>query len=176
MQFIFTFSAIYILSALIGQNMRIFIREPKFIHLKSPLIYTLLTFPICAVAGKAVLSKNQRLMLSELICCIFNQAIFVGTIILQTIPSIPCEALEFTFSLRHKGLDIVLDTYNQKIPLGAVLALLCAEMLIIFGEILIRAARNSDFRKNFGKGALIGIAVLCAVFIAVLIFAVSMLF
>jgi hypothetical protein len=129
MQFILTFSAIYILGALIGQNMRIFIREPKLIHIKSPIIYTFLTFPVCVIAGKAVLAKNQKLMLSELMCCIFNQIVLVGTVILQVIPPVPCEVIELTFGLRHQGLDIVLDTYNQKIPLGAVLALLCAEVL-----------------------------------------------
>ena len=176
MQFILTFSAIYILGALIGQNMRIFIREPKLIHIKSPIIYTFLRFPVCVIAGKAVLAKNQKLMLSELMCCIFNQIVLVGTVILQVIPPVPCEVIELTFGLRHQWLDIVLDTYNQKIPLVAVLALLCAEVVIIFGEFLVRCVRNADLRKKLGKGALIWIAVLCAVFIAVLIFAVSMLF
>ena len=113
MQFILTFSAIYILGALIGQNMRIFIREPKLIHIKSPIIYTFLTFPVCVIAGKAVLAKNQKLMLSELMCCIFNQIVLVGTVILQVIPPVPCEVIELTFGLRHQGLDIVLDTQEK---------------------------------------------------------------
>ena len=177
MQFILSFSVIYILSAIIGQHMHIFTLEPKTIHIQSPTIYTLLIFPYSIIGNQANIHKRgRRLMLSELLFGILNQVILIGTIILQIIPSIPCEVIEISFGRRHRWLDIIVSTYNQKIPLASILALVCIELLILFGEIVIRAIRNAEFRKKLGKGTLFFTIALCCLFLAVLILSILLLF
>ena len=177
MQFILSFSAIYILSALIGQHMHIFTLETKTIRIKSPTIYSLLVFPYSIIGNQTNLRKKDRqLMLSELLFCIFNQTILVATIILQIIPSIPCEVVEISFGRRYRLLDIIVSTYNQKIPLASIIALVCIELLVLFGEIVIRAIRNAEFRKKLGKGTLLFTIVLCCLFLAVLILSILLLF
>ena len=177
MQFIFTFGIIYSISMIIAQNMRMFTLEPKLVHIQSPTIYTLLAFPNSLILNKKYsTSARQCLTQLELLFCIFNQIILTGAIILQIIPSMPCEVTEITFGRRHGGFDITIDTYNQKIPLAAILALVATELLFLFGEIVIRAIRNAEFRKKLGTGALIGTIVFCLFFLAMLIFSVCLLF
>ena len=177
MQFILSFSAIYIFSAIIRQHMHIFTLEPKTIRIKSPIIYTLLVFPYSIIGNQANIRKRGRqLMLSELLFGILNQTILVGTIILQIIPSMPCEVIEISFGRRHRWLDIIVSTYNQKIPLASILALVCIELLILFGEIVIRAIRNAEFRKKLGKGTLLFTIALCFLCLAVSILSILMLF
>lgn len=177
MQFILSFSAIYIISAIIGQNMHIFTPEPKTIHIQSPIMYTFLAFPYNIIGNQTNIRKiGRQLMLSELLFGILNQAILVGTILLQIIPSMPCEIIEISFGRKHRWLDIIVSTYNQKIPLASILALVCIELLVLFGEIVIRAIRNTEFRKKLGKGTLIFTIVLCCLFLAVSILSILMLF
>ena len=171
MQFIITFAVIYLGSTFISKNMHIFTLEPKWIHIPSPTIYEFLIFPYNVLIQKNILNHNkQKLTFSELLFCLFNQIILMGTIILQCIPAMPCDVVEFSFGGRHRSLDIVVDTYNQKIPLSIILTLLLFELLVLFGEVLIRAVRKTEFRKKMGTGALIGILALCLFFVAGLIF------
>lgn len=177
MQFIFTFAIIYSISTIIGQNMHMFTLEPKFVHIQSPITYTLLTLPYSFIANKNLYtSAKQSLTWLELLFCIFNQIILTGAIILQIVPSIPCEVVEITFGRRYSGFNITIDTYNQKIPLATVLALLATELLFLFGEIVIRAIRNAEFRKKIGMGTFVGTIALCLVFLAMLIFSIYLLF
>ena len=177
MQFILSFSAIYILSAIIGQHMHIFTLEPKTIRIQSPIIYTLLVFPYSIIGNQTnILKSGRQLMLSELLFGIFNQTILVCTIILQIIPSMPCEIIEISFGRRHRWLDIIVSTYNHKIPLASILALLGIELLFLFGEILIRAIQNAEFRKKLGKGMLLFTIALCCLFLAASIISIFMLF
>ena len=176
MDFILVFTLLYLISAIVGQNMRLFTLNPKLIHIQSPTIYSLLIFPYNIIGNKANIHlKEQKLMLSELLFCICNQIIIVSTIILQIIPAMPCEVVEFSFG-RRSNLDIILDTYNQKIPLVAIVALSCVELLVLFGEILVRSIRNAEIRKKLGVGVLIGILALCLVFLALLIYSIYQLF
>ena len=157
--------------------MHIFTLEPKTIRIQSPIIYTLLIFPYSIIGNQTNIRKRDRhLMLSELLFGILNQAILVGTIILQIIPSMPCEVIEISFGRRHRWLDIIVSTYNQKIPLALILALVCIELLILFGEIVIRALRNAEFRKKLGTGTLLFTIALCCLFLAVAILSILMLF
>ncbi len=177
MQVILSLTFIYIISTIVGQNMRIFTLDPKLIHIQSPSIYALLIFPYSFIGNKTKIRlKDRNLMLSELIFCICNQIILVGSIILQIIPSIPCTVIEITFGHRYRGFDIILDTYNQKIPLVALLAIVGTELLVLFGEIMIRAIRNAELRKKLGVGILIGIFVLWLLLLAGLIFSICLLF
>lgn len=177
MQFILTFGAIYFISTIIGQNMRIFTREPELIRIQSPTIYALLIFPYGFITKQRMIRMQERsLMRSELLFCIINLITLIGTVILQIMPSMPCEVLELTFGRRHRWLDITLDTYNKKIPLAAVLAICCIELLVLFGEILIRAVRDAEFGKKLGKGMFILTVALCLLFIAVLILSICLLF
>ena len=177
MPFILSFSTIYILSAIIGQHMHIFTLDPKTFRIPFLTIYTFLTFPYSMIGNQTNISnKNQQLTLSELLFCICNQTILLGTMILQIIPSMPCEMIEISFGRGHRWLDITVSTYNQKIPLASIIALICIELLFLFGEIVIRAIRNPDFRKKLGKGTLFGTFALCLLFLAVLILSILLLF
>ena len=176
MQFILSFSVIYILSAVIGQHMHIFTLAPKTIHIPSPTIYTLLAFPYSIIGNRANIRKRGRqLMLSELLFGILNQVILACAIVLQIIPPMPCEVTEISFGHRHRWLDIIVNTYNQKIPLVSIIALACVELLILFGEIVIRAIRNAEFRKKLGKGTLLFTLALCLFFLAMLILSILLL-
>jgi len=176
-QFILTFSAIYFISTILGQNMHIFTPDPKMLRIKSPITYAILTFPYSAIGVQKVTHGKERgLTLSELLFCISNQMLIVGAVILQIIPSVPCEVIEISFGRHHRWLDITLSTYNQKIPLALICAVLCLELLFLFGEICIRAIRNADFRKKLGAGTLIGLLALCLLFLAGLVFFVFLLF
>jgi hypothetical protein len=88
----------------------------------------------------------------------------------------PCEVIEISFGRDHRWLDIIVSTYNQKIPLALILALVCIELLVLFGEIVIRAIRNAEFRKKLGKGTLLFTIALCCLFLAVSILSILMLF
>ena len=177
MQFIFTFTLIYLISSIVGQNMHMFTLEPKTLCIPSPTIYTFLIFPYSLIGNKTNLRLNdQKLMLSELLFCIGNQIILVCTMVLHLIPAMPCEVIEITFGRRYSGFNITIDTYNQKIPLATVLALLATELLFLFGEIVIRAIRNAEFRKKIGMGTFVGTIALCLVFLAMLIFSIYLLF
>ena len=106
MQFIFTFTLIYLISTIVGQNMHMFTLEPKTLRIPSPTIYTFLIFPYSLIGNKTNIRLNdQKLMLSELLFCIGNQMILVGTMILQLIPAMPCEMIEITFSQRHSSFE-----------------------------------------------------------------------
>ena len=176
MPFIVSFAALYILNTLIAQNMRIFTPEPKTIT-ASPTLYTLLTFPhVTGGTRKRTSAKKQGLTLSELLFCSFNQLILIAAMILQLVPAIPCDPIEISFGRGYRWLDLTVTAYNQKIPLAVILALLCVEALVLFGDILLRAVRDTEFRKKLGKGAFIGTAALCLLFLAVCILSLSMLF
>ena len=154
-----------------------FTLEPKFVHIQSPITYALLTLPYSFIAKKNLYtSAKQSLTRLELLFCIFNQIILTGAIILQIVPSIPCEVVEITFGRRYSGFNITIDTYNQKIPLATVLALLATELLFLFGEIVIRAIRNAEFRKKLGRGTVIGTFALCLLFFVGLLFSIHLLF
>ena len=177
MQFIFTFTLVYLISTIVGQNMRMFTLEPKTLPIQSPTIYVFLIFPYNLIGNKINLRLNdQKLMLSELLFCIGNQMILIGTMVLQLIPAMPCEMIAITFSQRHSSFDIVVDTYNQKIPLGAILTLVFTELLVLFGEISIRTIRNEEFRKKLGRGTVIGTIALCLLFLVGLLFSIHLLF
>ena len=177
MQFVITFLAIYVMSTVVGQNMHIFTLQPKQVQIKSSIMHAIIIFPNNFIGIKtSAHRKDCNLMLSELLFGVLNQIILVGTIILQIIPPMPCEIVEITFGRRHRGLDIILDTYNQKIPLAALLTLLCVELLVLFGEVFIRAIRNDEFGKKLGKGVLIGIFCLMILLIIGLIFSICILF
>ena len=115
-------------------------------------------------------------MLSELLFCILNQVTLIGAIVLQLIPKIPCKAIEVTFGRRHRGLDFIVDTYNQKIPLCLILSLLFAEVLFLFGVPLLRAFRNKEMRKKLGVGATIGITAICLLCLALLVYFIYLMF
>ena len=87
MQILIPFTFIYLLSTLIGQNMRIFTPEPKMIHIQSPLIYTLVRFPYSLMPLQMIITKEkQKLTLSELLFGIFNHLTLAGFLILQILP------------------------------------------------------------------------------------------
>ena len=177
MQFIFTFTLIYLISTIVGQNMHMFTLEPKTLCIPSPTIYTFLIFPYSLIGNKTnLLLNDQKLMLSELLFCIGNQIILVCTMVLQLIPAMPCEVIEITFGQRYGSFDITIDTYNQKIPLGAILTLVFTELLVLFGEITIRTIRNKEFRKKLGRGTVIGTFALCLLFLVGLLFSIQLLF
>jgi hypothetical protein len=115
-------------------------------------------------------------MLSELTFCILNQVTLIGATVLQFIPTMPCEAIEVTFGFRHRGLDFIVDTYNQKIPLCFILFLLCTEVLFLFGDSLIRAFRNKEMRKKLGVGAIIGITAICLLCLILSVYFIYLLF
>lgn len=176
MRFIFLFAVIYMISAVIGQHMRMFTPDPKLIPIRSPFLYSLLIFPSNLIGNRAaVRQKDRRLTLAELLFCAFNQITLIATLLLQLIPAIPCDAVEITFSFRRR-LDTVLNTYNQKIPLAAILTLLCTELFVLAGDVLVRAIRNADFRKKLGAGLFIGLLVFDLAILAGSIFFVTMLF
>jgi hypothetical protein len=176
-QFIFSFGIIYLISAIIGQHMRMFTPAPKLIHIPSPVLYNLLIFPSGLIGNQAHSRKKDRgLTVSELFFCACNQITLVGTAVLQLIPAMPCDVVELTFGRRHRGLDMTLDTVNQKIPLAVILALCCAELLVLAGDVLIRAFRETDFRKKLGAGLLIGLLAFCLAMVAGLAISVSLLF
>jgi len=177
LQFIFTFLFIYSISAIIGQHMRMFSPEPKLILIPSPVLYNLLIFPSCLIRNRgAVRKKDRGLTFSELLFCTFNQIALVGTAVLQLIPALPCAVVEITFGRRYRWMDVTLDTFNQKIPLAAILTLLCVELLVLAGDVLIRAVRDADFRKKLGAGLFIGLLVFCLAMLAGLIFSLCLLF
>ncbi len=116
-------------------------------------------------------------MISELLFCVCNQIILAGTMILQVIPSMPCEVIELSFGRHHRWLDITLNNYNQKIPIASILVLFCIELLVLFGEIAVRAIRDAEFRKKLGKGTLIGLLVaLCFLIIAGVVLFIALFF
>ena len=175
----FTFVIIYLLSTLIAKFMHIFNPNSKLLYIKSQGIHNFIVFPnnVLPCGRNNKKSKNdRRLMLSELLFCILNQVTLIGAIVLQLIPKIPCKAIEVTFGWRHRGLDFIVDTYNQKIPLCLILSLLSAEVLFLFGAPLLRAFRNKEMRKKLGVGATIGITAICLLCLALLVYFIYLMF
>ena len=175
----FTFVIVYLLSTLIAKFMHIFNPNPKLLYVKSQCVYNFIVFPnnILSRLHNTKKKKNDRhLMLSELTFCILNQVTLIGATVLQFIPTMPCEAIEVTFGFRHRGLDFIVDTYNQKIPLCLILFLLCTEVLFLFGDSLIRAFRNKEMRKKLGVGAIIGITAICLLCLILSVYFIYLLF
>ena len=163
-----TFVIVYLFSTFIAKFMHILNPNPKLLYVKSQCVYNFIVFPDNILFRRHNTKKkkkkkknDRRLMLSELTFCILNQVTLIGAIVLQFIPTMPCEAIEVTFGLRYRGLDFIVDTYNQKIPLCLILFLLFTEVLFLFGDSLIRAFRNKEIRKKLGVGAIIGITAIC---------------
>ena len=177
MQILIPFTFIYLLSTLIGQNMRILTPEPKMIHIQSPLIYTLVRFPYSLMPLQMIIKKEkQTLTLSELLFGIFNQLTLAGFLILQILPSYSCKVIELSAGRRHSWMDVTLDSYNQLIPMLSILFLLCLELLILFGKIPIRAIRDTEFRKKIGSGVLAWSIGLCLLFLIVISFIIVLFF
>ncbi len=175
----FTFVFIYLLSTLIAKFMNIFNPNPKLLYVKSQCVYNFIVFPNNIIFRRRNIKKkknDRHLMLSELTFCILNQVTLIGAIALQLIPPVPCKAIEVTFGLRHRGLDFIVDTYNQKIPLCLILSLLCAEVLLLFGNSLICAFRKKEMRKKLGVGAIIGITAICLLCLILLVYFIYLLF
>ena len=88
----------------------------------------------------------------------------------------PCDVIEVTFGVRYRWLDFIVGTYNQKIPLCLILSLFSAELIFLFGSLLIRAFRNKEMRKRLGVGAMIGMIALCLLGFVLLIYFIYLLF
>ena len=175
----FTFVIVYFLSTLIAKFMHIFNPNPKLLYVKSQCVFDFIVFPnnILFRRRNTKKKKNDRhLMLSELTFCILNQVTLIGAIVLQLFPKIPCKAIEVSFGLHHRGLDFIVDTYNHKIPLCLILSLLLAEVLFLFGSLLLRAFRNKEMRKKLGVGAIIGIIAICLLCLILSIYFLYLLF
>ncbi|MBQ9806008.1 MAG: hypothetical protein IJW49_05835 [Clostridia bacterium] len=177
---VIVFLVIYLLSTFVANFMQIFNPNPKLIYIKSQSIYNFIVFPgniiYRPIKKKKTCKKDTRLMLSELIFCLLNQATLVGAIVLQLIPPIPCDVIEVTFGARHRGLDFIVDTYNQKIPLCLIFSLLCTEVLFLFGAPLFRSFRDKPMRKKLGVGAIIGIIAICTLCLILLSHFIYLLF
>ncbi len=174
-----TFIIIYLLSTLIAKFMRFFNPNPQMYYIKSQGIYNFIAFPSIIFTwhhNTKKKKKDRNLMLSELFFCILNQVTLVGAIILQFLPSMPCDRIEIAFGLRYRGLDFIVDSYNQKIPLCLILSLLCTEVLFLFGAPLIRAFCNKEMRKKLGVGAIIGIIAICLLCLILLIYFIYLMF
>jgi len=174
-----TFVIIYLLSTFIAKVMHTFDPNPKLLYVKSQCVYNFIVFPnnILSRRRNTKKKKNDRhLMRSELTFCVLNQVTLIGTIVLQFIPAMPCEAIEITSGLRPRGLYFNVNTYNQKIPLCLILSLSCAEVLFLFLGALLRAFRNKEMRKKLGVGAMIGITAICLLCLIMLAFFIYLLF
>ena len=174
-----TFIFIYFLSVLIARYMRAFKPTPKLIFFKSSPAFNFVTFPISLISKKnkkKIVKKDLNLCYSELLFLIINHITLVGAIILQFVPPMPCDVIEVEFGVHYRGLDFIVDTYNQKIPLCLIFSLVLAELLIMFGEVLIRAVLDSELRKKLGIKLIIGIIALCVLFATMLIYFGYLLF
>ena len=80
----------------------------------------------------------------------------------------PCDVIKVEFGARDRGLDFIVDTYNQKIPLCIIFSLVFVECLVMFGEVLLRAILDAELRKKLGTKLIIGIIALCILFLIVL--------
>ena len=80
----------------------------------------------------------------------------------------PCDVIKVEFGARYRGLDFIVDTYNQKIPLCIIFSLVFVECLVMFGEVLLRAILDAELRKKLGTKLIIGIIALCILFLIVL--------
>ena len=114
----FTFILIYLLTTLIAKFIRFFILIPRcfILNIKSRGIYDFLVFPnniFSRNRNNKKKKKDRHLMLSELIFCILNQVILVGAIVLQFLPSMPCDTIEVTFDWRHRGLDSLVCNHSD---------------------------------------------------------------
>ena len=165
--------------------MHFFNPNPKLLYVKSQCVYNFIVFPNNILSRRHNTKKkkkkkkkknDRRLMLSELFFCVLNQVTLIGAIVLQLIPKIPCKAIKVTFGVRHRGLDFIVDTYNQKIPLCLILFLSCTEVLFLFGDSLIRAFRNKEMRKKLGVGAIIGITAICLLCLIMSVYFIYLLF
>ena len=148
-------------------------------YIKSQGIYNFIVFPSIIFSWRhnpQKKKKDRHLMVSELVFCILNQVSLVGAIVLQFLPSMPCDTIEVTFGLRHRGLDFIVDSYNQKIPLCLILSLLCAEVLFLFVAPLFRAFRDKEMLKKLGVGAIIGIIAICLLCLILLIYFIYLMF
>ena len=173
-----TFVIAYLLSTLIAKVIHFFNPKPKLLYVRSQFAYHFLVFPNNLLSHRCNTKKKKKndrhLTLSEVIFCILNQVTLIGAIVLQFIPPMPCEVIKINRSGR---LDFfIVDTYNQKIPFGLIFSLLCAEVLFLFGDTLLRAFRNKEMRRKLGVGAMIGITAICLLSLILLVFFIYLLF
>ena len=124
MQFVISFTVLYLLRKAIAQNLHILARNPQMVCVSSNILYTLLVFPFGLFSKKSKTRKKDRqLTRCEVIFCLLHPLVLVGTVMLQLLPAIPSEVVEISFRLGHRWLNMTLSTYNQKIPIALIVGL-----------------------------------------------------
>ena len=170
------FALFYLCGIILGRFRLVFNPSSKLLYIKSKFAYNLIVFPSSIIIRRRTTKKNKindrYLSLSGLLFCILTQVILIMAIVLQLIPSMPCEAIEFGISRR---VEIIIDTYNQKIPLCLMFSLVYMEVLFQLGYAIFPMLRNKETRKKFGVGYIIGTIALCLVLLWAVIYYINLM-
>lgn len=105
-------------------------------------------------------SDRNKLSLFSLITYIIQAALAIVFVILQIVPSIPCEPFEFHYARRG---SITLYTLNDKIPLILTMLLFIIEFVWITLPLIINNIKDKKKKLGFWDNVSIIISIICIV-------------
>lgn len=105
-------------------------------------------------------SDRNKLSLFSLITYIIQAALAIVFVILQIVPSIPCEPFEFHYARRG---SITLYTLNDKIPLILTMLLFIIEFVWITLPLIVNNIKDKKQKLGFWDTVSIIISIICIV-------------